>query len=235
MLHKGQCERRMPCPMCMQQYGNQPICASDGNTYDSDCMLATANCDKPINEEIKKLHEGPCPRIIEPCPLCMMHPKYMRPVCGEDNITYDSQCTLDTYNCNNNRNVQVKHQGECKIPTPPPLPCPNCAEYYQPVCGSDGKTYSNDCFLMGSNCNRPFDEAIVTKRHEGECKSKPRKCSDFCTRQYDPVCGTDGVTYNNKCLLQQAACKSVRQETLTVRHDGSCQMWGGFGDFFQLG
>jgi len=236
MQHEGECKQRLPCPMCMQYGHQQQVCGSDNVTYDSDCMLATANCNKLVSEEITKLHDGACLIIIEPCPLCMVHPKFMRPVCGRDDITYDSQCTLDTYNCANNLDVQVKHQGACIMPTPPPLPCPLCPEYYRPVCGSDGKTYSNDCFLMSSNCNLPFDEEIVTQRYEGRCKDPAAECNKPCGRNYNPVCGTNGVSYDNMCLFEGAKCQSRhKNEVLTIRHDGNCQKRGGFGNFFQFG
>ncbi len=77
-----------------------------------------------------------------------------------------------------------------------------CTEQYQPVCGKDGKTYSNACFAQ---CQ---DKEIA---HEGECKKEKTFEPCSCTKEYSPVCGNNGVTYSSGC---QAKCANIVSFTI---------------------
>ncbi|XP_054721708.1 agrin-like [Uloborus diversus] len=61
-------------------------------------------------------------------------------------------------------------------------------------------------------------------RFNGECFEENRRascrCPTSCKEHYNPVCGSDGFTYNTECQLRVDSCR--KKKRVYVRHEGLC-------------
>ncbi len=101
-----------------------------------------------------------------------------------------------------------------------------CTEQFDPVCGCDDQTYGNACEAAaagvsviregachvacgaraGDTCGADefcqFELGAICGRADGQGICAPRP--EFCTPQFEPVCGCDNQTYSNDCTAGAA-------------------------------
>ncbi|KAG2454417.1 hypothetical protein HYH02_001437 [Chlamydomonas schloesseri] len=200
--------RPSPCDCPLQP---DPVCGSDGVSYDSPCRAGCAGA--------AVAYPGRC---ADPsgCAAVLCAAIY-KPVCGGDGREYASRCLADC------TGVTVVRDGPCR----PGGGRPGgdgvssgggkdgadagglghgdrcfCTQQFDPVCGNNGKTYGNAC---EAGCAR------VPVAHRGECSGGGGgggsgggvlpivdNCSTCPPEPNFPVCGADGITYGSECAAR---------------------------------
>ena len=212
---------------CTRDY--RPVCGSDGNTYSNSCMLKYSNCDVTRTETVEEIHAGPCGMVNDVTSVTDCEkkcPKSKKKVCGSDGKNYQNECELEKKACKKPElNLMVAYKGKCEdeveedenaLDNRLEEECPSyCNRMYDPVCGSDYKTYPNPCTLKIESCTNKK----VKQLYLGECQ-----CPEECPVEDNPVC-VNGNTYQSPCKAFKATCTKDFDARLGLKIEnwGECE------------
>jgi hypothetical protein len=210
------------------------VCGCDGSVYCNECIAASegvnvqdlsvclgeacgtagfcppgATCCRFCGDE------GLCIRAGQMCPVVECPDECFSPFeCG-----FEQVCQFPFGTCGG--------PGRC-VPFPD-----GCDDDCPGVCGCDGVVYCNDCVALSAGVSVTERELCLQPCGRGGAVCSPAEYCDlgadcgasdgqrclmrpsFCTDELDPVCGCDGLTYENACSAQAAG--------VTVRFRGACE------------
>ncbi|XP_063988632.1 agrin-like isoform X5 [Diachasmimorpha longicaudata] len=225
--HQGPCEIKDPCHGVNCTLGAECVRSANGTKGSCECVKS-------------------CPNAGE-----------RDAVCGTDGIDYPSICALNQFVCEKGVNVTVEFKGKCdpcgSLDCTEPEVCQldesrqpscrcgeQCGLEFSPVCGSNGRTYSNECSLRQEACRSRLP---LRKNYDGACSSGKNPCDDAhcsefeecaidrygitkcecgpeCEAVFVAVCGADGTTYKSQCELKRQAC--LTKSNIEVAYIGNC-------------
>uniref|UniRef100_A0A6I8NI21 Agrin n=1 Tax=Ornithorhynchus anatinus TaxID=9258 RepID=A0A6I8NI21_ORNAN len=271
---------RCLCPASCDDVPTGTVCGSDGQDYPSHCRLSLHACTHHRN--IFKKFDGPC----DPCHgalndlnrVCRVDPgtrhaamllrpescpPRREPVCGDDGVTYASECAMGRtgalrgFEIRRVRKGPCQPQDQCSEPCAFNAVCLNrrggarcscdrivCDGAFRPLCAHGGRTFDNLCELQRAECAQRI---AIPVKHDGPCDQGPPspcldvecpfgascvvkngqatcECPQGCPGRYDPVCGSDGLTYGSACELTAMAC--VLQKEIRIQNRGACDRCG---------
>lgn len=98
----------------------------------------------------------------------------------------------------------------CRCPDPKPKDA---------ICVSDGETWASNCSLACSNSYRNQSAVPCLGRiHDGPCERPRCTCQGKC----EYVCGSNGITYGNDCILKCAQRRDPTIKKIADRKCGEC-------------
>ncbi|XP_031730906.1 tomoregulin-2a [Anarhichas minor] len=138
------------------------------------------------------------------------------PVCGSNNQNYQNECFLRRDACKQQSEVLIISEGAC----------PADAGSGSGDDGGEGSTEAGqketstcDICQFGAECDVDAEDVWCV-------------CNIDCSHiSFNPVCASDGRSYDNPCQVKEASCQ--KQERIEVKYLGHCQgdIKGGDGHF----
>merc|ERR1719203_1582428 len=139
-----------------------------------------------------------------------------RPVCGSDRKIYSNACEAEAAGLRVLYDIKPPNDSlvagsDCDVEQPSEEEEILCMTDWTPVCGADGKVYSNACeagvagFDVLYEIESP-DEGL-TSGADCDKEAPSESIAIACTDDWRPVCGSDRKIYSNACEAEAAGLR----------------------------